>query len=69
MIGTFALHLLSGSHCLPLWALDCDLLAHYIHSLMNKVSARYKPLNNCFNKWRLIGIESGLLVCHLCSLL
>ena len=69
MIGTLALHLLSGSCYLPLWAPDCNLVVHSIHSPMDKLSTRTEPLNNCFDQWQLIRIASGFLVCHLWSLL
>ena len=33
---------------------DCNLVARSIYSLMDKLSARTEPLNNCFNQWQLI---------------
>ena len=44
MIGTLALHLLSRSRYLPLWAPDYDLVACFIHSPMDKLSTRTEPL-------------------------
>ena len=50
MIETLTLYPLSGSHCLPLWAPDCNSVARSIHSLMDKLSIKIEPLYSCFSQ-------------------